>query len=217
MELNFNCEIGAKYKLRSNPVYVPNQIRNTMAEVVIDLVPENTTAIKPLAKLGCKSRLTTPEDLIIVQEVAAAEAHVAPHGETLVRLETSSEQAMKTTNSKHSVTAKNIPDLFKKLLGDYAVRDANNRNGSGVDGDIGELDDLLGEFLEARKDIEAKKNGNARGRVEQEQNKIATEMELEMKKLAAEKDLILNALRGKDRVITRDRSHDYTPTKTKKQ
>eukprot|EP00171_Calliarthron_tuberculosum_P001015 IDg1015t1 len=46
---------------------------------------------KQQTKPGRKSKFTTPKDLIIVQKVAAAEAHVAPHGATLSRFEKAAE------------------------------------------------------------------------------------------------------------------------------
>lgn len=160
-----------------------------------------TTTPKP----GRKSKFTTTEDLIIAQEVAAAEAHVSPHGETLTRFEKSAEKANLNPNFKHTVTGKNIQDRFKKILDDFAARDARDQNMSGTGGEVGELDQLLGDMLEAKKDKEATKDGDAKEKSDQE-----------AKKLAAGKELVLLSLKRKERRSRSDDEDGDSPKKRRK-
>lgn len=48
--------------------------------------------------MGCKSKLTSAQDLIIAEEESAAEAHVAPHGETVSCFDKSPHQANQNSN-----------------------------------------------------------------------------------------------------------------------
>ena len=49
-------------------------------------------------KAGRKSKFAAQENLIITQEVAAAEAHLAPYGETHMRFEKSAEATKANPN-----------------------------------------------------------------------------------------------------------------------
>lgn len=120
-----------------------------------DAVRGGEEQTKAPVKPGRKSNFTTPKDLTIAQEVAAAEAHVAPYGKTLYRFEQAAEKANSNPNFDHTVTGKNIQDRFKTLLEDFSTCDLKYKVMSGVDGEIEELDDLLGDILEAKKSLDA--------------------------------------------------------------
>ena len=155
-------------------------------------------------KAGRISKFTPQEDLIITQEVAAAAAHLAPHGKIHTRFEKAAEAAKANPNFTPQVTGKSVQDRFKKLLDDFASRDAKDSNLSGVGGEIGELDDLLCDMLEARRDRDAKKDVDAKERAEQKQ-----------KKIAAGNAMVLNVLRGKKRKQIGN-SDEETPTKKRR-
>ena len=74
------------------------------------------------------------------------------------------------------------------MLDDFANRDAKDCNLSGVNGKIGELEDLLSDMLEARRDRDAKKDVVANERADQEQ-----------KKIAAGNAMVLDASQGNER------------------
>ena len=80
-----------------------------MAEIVQTQAESGSSSPSPNqpAKPGRKSKFTASQDLIIAQEVAAAEAHVAHHGETLSRFEKASKMANENPNFEHKVTGKN--------------------------------------------------------------------------------------------------------------
>ena len=151
-----------------------------------------TDILRRDSKPGRKSKFTGTDDLIIAQEVFASEAHVAPHGEALSSSETAALKANANPNFTHKVTGKHIQDRFKKLLDQYAKRNGQDSVHSGVGGEIGELDELLGDILKAKRDLGARKDGHMKERADQERQKIA-----------AGQDLVLNALRGKKDVNRR--------------
>lgn len=141
---------------------------------------------KPKAKPGRRSKFSTAENLIIIQEVAASKAHIAPHGETMARFKEADIKANANPSFAHSVNAKSIQDRFLRLVEDFETRDAQDKVMSGVGGEIGEVDALLGDIVEARKDLETKKKGDADAKSDQEQ-----------KKLAAGREIILQSLKNK--------------------
>ena len=73
------------------------------------------------------------------------------------------------------------------LLDQYAKRDGQEIVRPGVGSEIRELDELLGDILEAKRDLGARKDGDMKKRADQERQKIA-----------AGQDLVPNGLRGKN-------------------
>lgn len=142
-------------------------------------------------RVGRRSKFNNDEDFIIVQEVMASEAHIAPHGETASRFEAATQKCLLNPNFRkqaRQVKSKCIQDRYKKLLEDFETRDKDDHNRSGTGGEIGEMDNLMGEMSQARKDADAAKNRSSEERTAQEE-----------KKLAAGQLMILNSLKGKER------------------
>ena len=98
-------------------------------------------------------------------------ARLLYQGQGLI-LQKASKIANENPNFGHKVTGKIIQDRFKKLLDNYSRRDGRDRNMSGTGGELGELDQLLGDLLEAKRDREAKKDGDAREKADQENKKL---------------------------------------------
>ena len=141
---------------------------------------------KPKAKPGRRSKFSTSENLIIIQEVAASKAHIAPHGETMARFQEAAIEANANPSFAHSVNAKSIHDRFLRLVEDFETSDAQEKAMSGVGEEIEEVDALLGDIVEARKDLATKKKGDGDANSDQEQ-----------KKLAGGREIILQSLKNK--------------------
>ena len=201
---------GANYyrcdKHRSESEKVNYHISD-MAEIVQTQTESEYSSSSPVqpGKPGRKSKFTASQDLIIAQEVAAAEAHVAPHGETLSRFEKASKMANENPNFGHKVTGKNIQDRFKKPLDDYSRRNGRDRNMSGTGRELGELDQLLEDLLEAKRDREAKNDVDAKEKADQDN-----------KKLEAGQELVLQILKGKGRRGKESSSDDERPEKKRR-
>eukprot|EP00171_Calliarthron_tuberculosum_P017460 IDg17460t1 len=105
-------------------------------------------------KLDRSPTFTLDDDITIVWEVSAAKAHLAPFGDVLKRFATAAERANKNQNLKNKVTTKRLQDRFKKLMDVFEKKDASERMMSGISGQIGEVEDLLGSILEAQKDLQ---------------------------------------------------------------
>lgn len=84
--------------------------------------------------------------------MSADDAHVEPHREALSRFEMAARKSNENTHLKHEISGKNLQDRFKKLIGDFARSDNRDRLMCGTGGEIGELDQLLGDMLEAKRD-----------------------------------------------------------------
>ena len=108
---------------------------------------------------GKKSRYTAAQDLVIAREVAAANAHTPPYGETRKRFE---EAAAKVNSnpafSDDPITWKPLQDRYKRMQEQYAKLDDGNQRLSGVGGgEMGELADLLMTMREAKDDFDSQK------------------------------------------------------------
>lgn len=134
---------------------------------VTTLASTQSGSVDKSSKIGRKSRFFQAEDLIIAQEVAAAKVHIPPHGATLAWFEKAAEKANENPSFKHKVTGKNVQGRFRKLLDDLSKRDAKHKVLSGVGGEIEELDEMLGDLLEAKKDAQTIKDGAAKDPSEQ--------------------------------------------------
>ena len=66
------------------------------------------------------------------------------------------ECANQNPNLTSKVNCKHLQDRFKKLMDSFRLKDNWERRMSGIGGDVGGLDELLEEMLEAQKDL--KKN-----------------------------------------------------------
>lgn len=124
-------------------------------------------------KTGRRCKFNHDENSVIVQEVFASEAHIAPHGETASRFDAETQNCLANPNFTREVTGKCVQDRFKKLLEDFEKREKDDHNRSGTGGEIGKIDKLLGEMSQARKDVDTAKNRSSAERTDQEEKKIA--------------------------------------------
>lgn len=174
------------------PVPVPMPVMSTStlgssSAPCVAILPSQAQSSKS-GKPGRRSKFNPDEDFIIVQEVFASEAHISPHGETASRFEAARKKCMANPNFIRNVTSKCVQDRFKRLLDDFETRDRDDHQRSGTGGEISEMDNLLGEMAQARKDADAAKHRSFAERSAQEE-----------KKLAAGQLIILNSLKGKER------------------
>lgn len=72
---------------------------------------------------------------------------MAPHGEKLSRFEMAAPKANENPNFKHDSSERNLRELFKNFMDDFARRDYGDRLISGTGGQIGELGQQLGYML----------------------------------------------------------------------
>lgn len=144
--------------------------------------------------------------MVIAEEVFAADAHVAPHGDSLLRFELPFRKANEKPHFNHEVSAKNLEDRYKKLIDDFAKKDSRDRLISGTGGEIVESDQLLGDILEAKRDTHGTKNRDA-----------STTSDKESNNLLARSEIIWQAVQGKNRAIYEEGSTSRGDSPSKKQ
>ncbi|CAN8073476.1 unnamed protein product [Agarophyton chilense] len=93
-------------------------------------------ATSPSKKEGRRPKFTPEDDLIIAREVSAAKAHIAGYGEIQNSFGQAAAKANVNTQLSQNVSAKSIPDRYKKIQDTFKQRDAANRRLSGVCGKI---------------------------------------------------------------------------------
>jgi len=163
------------------------------------------TATKKPIKAGRRSKYTTSEDLILVQEVAASKAHVAPHDETVGRFGLVADQCNGNLSFPHTITWKRAQDRFKRIIDDFEARDQRERALSGTGGEIGELDELPADLLQARKDFLEEKNASSDALKKEEEQK-----------LEAGRKIIIEALQNKKKRGSYETNDEEGPSKTRR-
>ena len=108
----------------------------------------------PREKRGRRSKFTSEEDLVILREVAASKAHVAPYGKTMELFQVAADAANNNDVMSKKLTAKSIQDRFSRLIKDFEASDKRERSLSGIEGHFGEAEELLSLMKEARDDKE---------------------------------------------------------------
>eukprot|EP00171_Calliarthron_tuberculosum_P002886 IDg2886t1 len=116
-----------------------------------DTVPIPAAAtVAPPPKQGRGSTFTDADDIIIIREVAAAKAHLAPFGQVLKRYKDAADLANRNPQLSAKATAKRLQDRYKKLMYAFARTDRKEQQMSGIGGEVRELDELLGRMMEAQ-------------------------------------------------------------------
>lgn len=128
------------------------------------------------SRTGRRPKFTPDDDLVLVREVAAAKAHVAPNGATKERFETAAKKSNATHRLSCVVTWKSIQDRYKRIQTRFDERDRVESLMSGVGGDVGEMEELLSSMKEARQDFRNNRNAS---------RKEAEDRELEKERLGA--------------------------------
>lgn len=82
---------------------------------------------------------------------------MAQRGEILSLLEVAPLKANESLHFKRKFPGKNLSDLFKKLIGNLARRHNRDRLILSTEGEIGELDQPLGDMLEPKCEAQVKK------------------------------------------------------------
>jgi len=76
---------------------------------------------------------------VIVREVCAGKAHVAPHGTTQERFDEAAKSANATRKVHVKLTWKSIQDRYKRLQSRYDAADRVDQRMSGAGGELREL------------------------------------------------------------------------------
>lgn len=148
------------------PPTVP--ITSTYADPI---APPNPPLPSRPSNKGRRATFTPSDDIIIVREVSASKAHIAPFGEVLSRCAEAAHRANANPNLSAPVSSKRLQDRYKKLMDAFAKKDRQERMMSGIGGEVGELNELLGELLEAQEDLRATKDADRASKIEQERRK----------------------------------------------
>jgi hypothetical protein len=132
---------------------------------------ENVESTVAAVRRGRRPKFTAKEGLVIAREVAASKAHIASFGNkrdlfTVAAGRANANPAMNTT-----VTSKSIQDRYLKLQTFYDRGETAQRKMSGVGGEVGELEELLGAMQEARADLEMKQTAERSAAREREEQK----------------------------------------------
>ena len=141
---------------------------------------ESTSAA---VRRGRRPKFTAKEDLIIAREVSASKAHIASFGTKRERFAVAAERANANPAMKTSVSSKSIQDRYVKLQTLFDRGDAAQRKMSGVGGEVGELEELLGEMQEARDDLETQQAAQRTAAKEREEAKERIGKELVVRAL----------------------------------
>ena len=131
-------------------------------------------------KRGRRSKYTAEEDLIILREVAATKAHIAPYGRTLELFQTAAKKVNGNAKFTVEATAKGIFDRYTRLQKDFDKSERKTCLLSGVGGEIGEAEELLAMMKEARDDAALQARMEKEALRAQEEAKIRKGEELVM-------------------------------------
>lgn len=146
------------------------------------------------AKSGRHSRFTAEEDLLIVREVCAAQAHIASFGETRTRFENAATKANENPLLRARVTWKSIQDRYKRLQETFEKGQDAQQVLSGVGGGaMGEIEELLLGMREAKDDLAGRKRANKK-----------RQAELDEKKDRAGRELVAAASKRRERETSKD-------------
>ena len=85
------------------------------------------TLSEPAASRGRRPKFTAKKDLILVREVAAARAHVAPYGDIRTLFATAAHWANSNADFKCKVNAKTLQDRYLKLQSSFDRRDSEDK------------------------------------------------------------------------------------------
>lgn len=143
------------------PTPLPTPLPASLPAVVY-LVAGNTSPSSPQVTAskkgaGRRSKFTYEEDLLLLREVAAAKAHVAPTGETRERFEIAAAKANATKKISTNIAWKPLQDRYKRLQGTYDEEEATESRMSGLGGEVGEKEELLAGMREDREMVAAEK------------------------------------------------------------
>lgn len=139
-----------------------------------NIMESNASNVIPNTKAGRHSKFNAEQDIAIVREVAAAEAHLSSYGETRRRFNLVAEKLKDCPLFEQTPSWKQIQDRYKRLQDQYDSQDKDNLRLSGVGGgEMGELADLLMSMREARDDMLAQKDAT-----KEEERKRETEKEI---------------------------------------
>lgn len=122
-------------------------------------------------RTGRRPKFTPEDDLMLVREVAAAKAHLAPNGATKERYETAANKANATRRLTCPVTWKSVQDRYKRIQARFDERERVESLMSGVGGELGEIEELLSSMKEARQDLLNCKSASRRAAQEREAEK----------------------------------------------
>lgn len=158
-----------------------------------------------IAKSGRRPTFTLDDDIIIVREVAATKAHLAPFGEVLNRFAVSAKNSNSNRNLSTKVTSKLLHNRHKKLMEAFAKRDASEHRMSGMRSEAAE--DLLSSILYVQKDPSASREAERLAKTAQEQRKDDVGRHLMV--VAIDRNVVREGVgKGKNRLLHMEQDED---------
>ena len=125
----------------------------------------------PIHKLGRRSRFSSDYDLVLIREVVAAKAHIAPNGEVRERFQIAASKSNATKRLCNVVTWKAVQDRYKRLQGRFDKYDNIESRISGVGGEMGEAEELLSTMREVRVELEGQCNAKQKRAMDEDDRK----------------------------------------------
>eukprot|EP00171_Calliarthron_tuberculosum_P001767 IDg1767t1 len=122
-------------------------------------------------RMDRRPKFTPADDLVIIREVAAAKAHVAPNGQTKERFHVAAHKANCSKKISCAVTWKSIQDRYKRLQSRFDASERVESAMSGVGGEVGEMEELLSMMRDARRDVADERSAARQKSKEQEAEK----------------------------------------------
>ena len=147
-----------------------------MAEVISVDAPSPSGSVA--TKTGRHSRFTAEENLVLLREVSAANAHVAAFGENGKRYGDAASNFNANPTVAQTVTWKSVRDRYKRPKEQFDKRDNANQFVSGVGRESGEMEELLMEMQEARDDLAVQKTAKKTTQQETDREKEMIGQEL---------------------------------------
>ena len=90
-------------------------------------------------RTGRHSRFTAEEDLVLLREVSAANAHVVAFGQNGTQYRDAASNFNENPSVVQTVTWKSVRDSYKRVQEQFDKSDNANQRLSGVSGEIGEM------------------------------------------------------------------------------
>ena len=140
-----------------------------MAEVISVDAPSPSDSVG--TRTGRHSRFSAEEDLVLLREVSAANAHDAACGENGKRYGDAASNFNANLTVVQTVTWKSVRDRYKRVQEQFDKSDNANQRLSGVGGEIGEMEELLMGMREACDDLAVQKTAKKTAQQETDREK----------------------------------------------
>lgn len=128
--------------------------------------------VGPQRKRRGRSDLSMEETVMLLREVFASKAHVAPHGSKLELFDKAADALTLNSDFTPSLDGKSVRDRYERLQRTFNKKDKKDAMLSGVGGEITEADELLSQMEEARVEQAAQRSERREEVNQREQRKL---------------------------------------------